>query len=898
VPKKEELMVKNKTNNIENSSSELIKKLKKEVEEEKIRLADIEAEYSKIEAEYIKSKKLYESVTKSYSWAISAPLRKLNSIKKKVVSPPAENEIPASSDIENPELLDLQLREAQKEVEGLRIRLIELGFAEKAYKELNQLANDENSKNPFTRQLAAWELVLWHADKSSKDNALKALELMPLCLWQDRAHLGHAAIIQAECHAILGDYVDGNKIIDQELGQKASPDLYLAKANLKKDSKSKVAAINEIMQFYNLSRVGLSKNQKSLYDGLYTENIPTQEKFSRKDHLVSVIVPVFNSEKTIKIALDSLINQTWQNLEILVVDDCSTDSTTQIVRDYSKNDTRIRLIKAKKNGGPYAARNIALSEARGEFVTCHDADDWSHAQKIEKQVNDLINNHELVANMSSHARINENLIFSRRGNRGFYLQANMSSLMFRRKEVLAKIGYWDSVRFAGDTEFVERLNEVFGKKAVGIIQAPLSFLRMSGDSLTGSSKYGWHGYAVGVRKEYSENRQHYYSLKKSLKYDFPMKKRPFTAPYPMLHKATSKKDSHFDVIIASDFRLHGGSNLSNLEEIKAQKKSGIKTGLMQMYRYDYDPWKKIDSRIRDQLDGKKVQMLVYGEEVTCDLLIVRYPAVLQETQVLLPQIKAKKICVIVNQTPLRDYGNPDSVVYQIPKCAANTKQYFGKDAEWWPIGPQVRDALETRHAKDLELIKLAKANWSNIINVSEWKRKNRPAKKDKTVIGRHSRDIYTKWPSDTQTILDIYPDSETYEVRILGGAKSPVRILGEKPKNWQVYELGSLEPKKFLAELDVFVYFTDKDYVESFGRSILEAMAVGVPVVLPFEYRKLFGDAAVYSEPKDVKIAIDRLMKNKATYDSQVKKAWDYVEKNFGYDQHTTRLKKYTETKS
>ena len=73
---------------------------------------------------------------------------------------------------------------------------------------------------------------------------------------------------------------------------------------------------------------------------------------------------------------------------------------------------------------------------------------------------------------------------------------------------------------------------------------------------------------------------------------------------------------------------------------------------------------------------------------------------------------------------------------------------------------------------------------------------------------------------------------------------------------------------------------------------IIEAMAVGVPVILPHSYRELFKEAAIYAEPSEVKSNIDRLMADDEYYESQVRVARDYVEKHFGYTVHATRLRK------
>lgn len=114
--------------------------------------------------------------------------------------------------------------------------------------------------------------------------------------------------------------------------------------------------------------------------------------------LISVIVPVRNSQETIKTALDSIAAQTYKNLEIIVVDDNSTDNTEKIVTEFTKKEPRIRyyplpeddpyridpVLKRNVNAG-YAARNFGLAKSHGELITFQDADDASFLDRIEIQ---------------------------------------------------------------------------------------------------------------------------------------------------------------------------------------------------------------------------------------------------------------------------------------------------------------------------------------------------------------------------------------------------------------------------------------------------------------------------------------------------------------------------------
>ena len=99
---------------------------------------------------------------------------------------------------------------------------------------------------------------------------------------------------------------------------------------------------------------------------------------------VSVIIPTYNSGKYIEECINSVINQTYTNLEIIVVDDCSNDNTLSILKKYK--DKRIKLIKLEENKGVSYARNRGIDFSSGEFICFLDSDDYWYLDKIEKQV--------------------------------------------------------------------------------------------------------------------------------------------------------------------------------------------------------------------------------------------------------------------------------------------------------------------------------------------------------------------------------------------------------------------------------------------------------------------------------------------------------------------------------
>ncbi|MDO5558709.1 MAG: glycosyltransferase family 2 protein [Oscillospiraceae bacterium] len=100
--------------------------------------------------------------------------------------------------------------------------------------------------------------------------------------------------------------------------------------------------------------------------------------------MISVIIPAYNRENSIKAAVESVLNQTYSDLELIVVDDCSTDSTREAVEQIK--DKRLRYICLEKNSGACAARNRGVSAARGEYIAFQDSDDIWMDNKLEKQM--------------------------------------------------------------------------------------------------------------------------------------------------------------------------------------------------------------------------------------------------------------------------------------------------------------------------------------------------------------------------------------------------------------------------------------------------------------------------------------------------------------------------------
>ncbi|MBD1995857.1 glycosyltransferase family 2 protein [Leptolyngbya sp. FACHB-541] len=170
--------------------------------------------------------------------------------------------------------------------------------------------------------------------------------------------------------------------------------------------------------------------------------------------LVSVIIPAYNAEAFIQRTLTSVLSQTYKNLEVLVIDDGSTDRTVEIVQAMAEGDRRIHLLQ-QPNSGVAAARNLGIKHAKGEFIAPLDADDIWYPQNIEKQVQCFLTSDETVGLVYSWSvDIDEKDVPTgefRAANIGGYIYkalichnflGNASASLIRRT-CLEKVGYYN-----------------------------------------------------------------------------------------------------------------------------------------------------------------------------------------------------------------------------------------------------------------------------------------------------------------------------------------------------------------------------------------------------------------------------------------------------------------------
>lgn len=516
-----------------------------------------------------------------------------------------------------------------------------LGFEEIGIEELKQLSNKGSKKE---QQWSSWFLALLLSQSVNRDTLLEANDFLEASdLSKDmkgfnkfKAFLAYEFALNLNTDIkIPKKYIDDDDFIASAMSHSRIVD-------------DKIAKLNRLFEKHGLQKVRLIGTEFSYIDSIYPESPIKRTEYIKSATKVSIIVPCYKCADLIETTIYSLIGQTWLNIEIILVDDCSPDDTLVRIKELADLDSRIKVISTNNNSGPYVARNLALTKATGHFITVCDSDDWCHPQKIEYQVKKFDENPEIVATCASWIRCDDAFNLIRRGQ-PFYCHLNISSLMVKRDEVMAALGGWDEVRFAADGEFYKRLIKVFGRDKVLELSAVTSIGRVEPASLTNSSFFGYDGFPYGARLEYLQSYEHWHNdpSTNSFFYDASNSERPYPAPLPMLPGRPENNQSNYESILACDLRDESLKQFV-IEFIYQQERNETQWSLVQVNSPLIDARRKVNAEIRAILSRLNKCISVYGETLFCDELIYLENKSFKDKPSYVPLIHAKEVTLICN----------------------------------------------------------------------------------------------------------------------------------------------------------------------------------------------------------------------------------------------------------
>lgn len=458
------------------------------------------------------------------------------------------------------------------------------GFPHLAEPTLRRKAKEEKDTQ------ASLALASWSYAQNRVEEALTWLETPAFAAAKGpRLELGRLRGL-VKCYSLLGRRQSLTRLLSEPgVVEILGPDAGLAQANSDASATGRLAAVNRRLSARGLLTVE-ANGELSLSGLKAVENSEIRGSFEQhfgSQPLISVIMPAYNAGADLAVAIDSLLQQTWQSLEILVVDDASTDDTGDWARECAKRDDRVRYFRNERNLGAYPTRNRGLSVAQGEFVTVHDSDDWSHPQKLESQVRPLLDDDALSASVSHLVRVSPDMRFVGSwimGNE--FVEPNASSWLVRRHR-LQELGGWDAVNVGGDSEFSQRLEHYLGRDSLYFLwpDTPLSFARVEAGTLTRVSATHQRTLFYGLRRLYSEAAKWW--LRRGLGAPVITGERPFPVP---LGNVRFEQKTSYECVIAGNFALRGQALSELLDKLYATIAEYDLNAVCLLHWPDYNAW--------------------------------------------------------------------------------------------------------------------------------------------------------------------------------------------------------------------------------------------------------------------------------------------------------------------
>jgi glycosyltransferase involved in cell wall biosynthesis/lipopolysaccharide biosynthesis regulator YciM len=408
-----------------------------------------------------------------------------------------------------------------------------------------------------------WDLVIKHCDA--------ILEFDP----SDRRSLCHRiqSLIKLDRYDEMENLIESATKIHPDNDE---IDLTASQAYWKMKNGRHVERINRMLSRHELEPVYISgKNQSVSIENLRCSPPKSEDK---EQPLVSIIMTVYGRDEYLDVAIDSILSQTHHNLELITVDDCSIDDAYEYLQQKAINEPRLKVMQVAKNGGTYCAKNSAIAVAKGEYLAFMDSDDWTHPQRIERQVN-AIHNTDYRAVCHSYFRINEHGDIFYKGVGAIRL-ACISLLAHR--SVFEEIGYFDSMRVGADTEFIERIKAVFGNESLLHDRIPSMFMLNHTSSLTGGGPFqiSWRS-ITGARLEHHSS---FKSWHKQIRHSgispyvaHPLKVRPYEIPEEMISGDSHWKEGMMlfsERIISRNNRWWGADKVAPWQSKLSEKLAG------------------------------------------------------------------------------------------------------------------------------------------------------------------------------------------------------------------------------------------------------------------------------------------------------------------------------------
>jgi FkbM family methyltransferase len=727
------------------------------------------------------------------------------------------------------------------------------------------------------REAAAWYRARWFFVEEDFARTMAEVEETYRLVPKPNRRL---PLLEAQCLLALGRAEEAGQVIERTLPRWPDDkfDLIVLRSNVARalalqrgasPAEAEAAQLDALNVAYR--RAGLATLRKLdpakplSVSNLAADALPTGRP---QTHKVSVVLPAYAAEGSIEWVLDSLLRQTWRNLEIIVVDDCSPDGTCEVVERVAARDPRVRLIRKSVNEGAYPTRNVGARAATGHYITVHDSDDWSHPQKIELEVAALELHPNRKAVITHWIRVAENLeIVGPWIPRGNLFDVNFSSLMFERS-LLDRMGVWDTVKISGDAEFFYRMRALFGDATV--LKLPsrqlLSLSLAREDSLTRAKATHLRSLYYGLRWNY---RDAYLGWIGRIGPDgdagiveAATGRRRFPVPIGCLPKRPD--NLHFGLVVVGDFAEPDEALWRALGALAAAHAAGRRVAVLNWRKYERPARAPLQPAFYRSVLETGAEILSPGDAVDADLVLVADAAVANHRIDPLPTIRTARCVAVVDAIADTD-GAPGC---RVERARTHLHAAFGVAPRLMPARPVVADALG------------ATALWTPMAALREAPITDRSLGPR---LGWVGSDDARDWLGDAAALRQASGEGGAWGIVVHGSVQPAVRLLGALPAHWRTLPVS--EPIASLVDgIHIYLHQPSPLAPAVLPQALVDAMAAGRPVVAPARFRALLGDAAVYADPAEVAGVVRLLWSDEGEYAAAAARAQDFVRRAAPFD--------------
>ena len=348
--------------------------------------------------------------------------------------------------------------------------------------------------------------------------------------------------------------------------------------------------------------------------------------------------------------------------------------------------------------------------------------------------------------------------------------------------------------------------------------------------------------------------------------------------------------TRYDVALISDPRFKGGTRSAIKADIEAFQAAGLRTALIAVFSVNYfGPLNQDAAKPGfgdfDHIGG--VDVLLDPGSVDADITFFHHPAIFQYPVANPFAVQTERAFLVTHHPLFKGDGSMEFDPLLIQK---SIRRQFGIEPVWAPISGLCR----AQYMSMAPLLSLSAENWPNTFDTQEWvpnRRKMTDA--GRLIVGRHGRPHRDKWPTKKGLIEASLPADSNTLIRVMGAPIDLFDDLSVDYAHWDIVPFKGETPQAFLDSLDVFSYFHAPNWVEAFGRTIAEAMLMGVRCILPHALKTNFGPHAHYCHEAEVPKLIEAIRNNLEHERAAALEAQDWARRAFTTESTLPRLQRF-----